>query len=568
MTNENGFDDLLKSFISMAEEKTETQDTWREVPVDLLTFFKSNKFLKESPYPGKQTEALETINKIIWSKLDKHKTFDEKDYSKITEGLLIFGKGSGKDFLASGILAYFAYVLNCMSNPQKFFGFGQGEPIDLINVAVNSYQANNVFFKKLKARLANCDWFKPVNYYPKAYNEYQTTKNQIRFFNGITAHSAHSEAEAYEGFNPLLVIFDEISGYDYKNAVFAYNTLRSSAVSRFNDKMLLIFISYPRSQEDFLMQKYNNYLMTKDESIFAMIGKSWEVNPKIKRESLQKDYDRDPEGAMCKYECIPPAIKQGFFQFPEKIDEVVKIGKKAQCHNIIIQDTITSRTIANGETKYYSGIEIFNLNLEPSFTYYIGGDGGVNSDSYVISLFHGEPTPVTVVENGETVEKLFNKPVEDLLLVWIPSKKERLPVDLLNVADVLSMICSKVHVKKALFDKFNSAEVVQRLISYGVDAEDKNWSNQFQLQLYQNLKNLIYTGQIELLDHTVDYGINANEELKHIQIINGNKIDHLKDKSKDMSDARAAAAWLCITDEPDIGKNYSMPAILGVKPIK
>lgn len=565
MTSENLFEDLLKSFISMAEERTESQDVWREKPVDLLTFFKSKDFLGESPYPGKQTEALEAINKIIWSKLGQHKPLNEKDYIKITEVLLIFGKGSGKDFLASGILAYYAYVLSCMNSPQKFFGFGQGEPIDLINVAINSYQANNVFFKKLKARLASCKWFKQVNNYPKAHNEYQTTKNQIRFFNNVTAHSAHSEAEAYEGFNPLLVIFDEISGYEYKNAEFVYNTLRSSAVSRFNDKMLLIFISYPRSQEDFLMQKYNNYLITKDESIFAMIGKSWEVNPKIKRESLQKDYERDPEGAKCKYECIPPAIKQGFFQFPEKIDEVVKVGKKAQCPNIIIQETITSRTLANGETKYYSGLEIYNLNLDPSYTYYIGGDGGVESDSYVISLFHGEPTPITVVENGEVVEKLFNKPVEDLLLVWRPSKKERLPVDLLNVADILGMICSQVYVKKALFDKFNSAEVVQRLISYGVDAEDKNWSNQFQLQLYQNLKNLIYTGQIELLDHTVDYGLNANEELKYIQIINGNKIDHLKDKSKDMSDARAAAVWLCSTDEPDMGEHYSMPTILGVR---
>lgn len=559
------FSNLVENFISLAEEKTDNQKIWREQPVDLLTFFRSKEFLGENPYPGKQTEFLENVNKIIWNKFELHKLDMNDVLKEVSEVLTIFGKGSGKDFLVSGILAYYAYLLCCLNDPQKFFGFGQGEPIDLINVAVNSYQANNVFFKKLKARLASCKWFKHVSNTPKMYNEYQTTKNQIRFHKNITAHSAHSEAEAYEGFNPLLVIFDEISGYKYENAEFAYNTLRSSAVSRFNDKMLIIFISYPRSQEDFLMRKYNNYLQTKDRSIFAMVGKTWEVNPKVSRESLQKDYDRDPEGSRCKYECIPPAIKQGFFQFPEKIDEVVKVGKKAQCPNIIIQETITTRTLDNGEQKFFAGLEIYNLNLDPSFVYYLGGDGGVRSDSYVISLFHAEPIPIQVVENGEVIEKMFNKPVEDLILVWKPSKKERLPVDVLNVADILGLICSQVHVKKALFDKFNSADVVQRLISYGVDAEDKNWSNQFQLQLYQNLKNLIYTGRIELLDHTVDYGLNANEELKNIQIINGNKIDHMKDKSKDMSDARAAAVWLCSNDEPEMTSNFSMPIIIGVK---
>src|SRR5690606_35123149 len=119
-----------------------------------------------------------------------------------------------------------------------------------------------------------------------------------------------------------------------------------------------------------------------------------------------------------------------------------------------------------------------------------------------------------------------------------------------------------------MFDKFNSAEVVQRLMSYGVEAEDKNFSNPFQVQIYQNLKGLIYTGNIALLDHEIDNGmddnrLNANEELKAIKLLNGNKIDHDRDKSKDFSDARAAAAWICSMDDPEQTEHFAIPLIFG-----
>lgn len=559
-------DALLNEFMNLASQKSPAKGIWREKPVDLVTFFKSKKFLNEKPYKGKQTEFLEKVNDIMWWKLTKNEKLCAEELREITELIVMFGKGSGKDFLVSGILAWVAYIICCMNDPHAYFGFGQEEPIDLINVAINAYQANNVFFKKFKARLLNCSWFKKVTIQPKRYNEFQVTKNQIRFYKNITAHSAHSEAGSFEGFNPLVVIFDEIGGFEFDKADECYKTLRSSAVSRYNNQTLLIFISYPRSQEDFLMTKYNQARESNDPQVYAIIGKSWEVNPKISREALQKDYDTDPESAQTRYECVPPAYSEGLFKFPEKIDEVVVPGKYSQCPNIIIQEKVTTRTLHNGQQRHFIGLEIYNLNLNPQWTYYLGGDGGVETDSYVLVLMHGEPSLVETIENGEVIQTWFNKPVEDLILTWKPSKKDRLPVDLLNVADVLEEICKQVYVKKALFDKFNSAEVVQRLMLYGVDAEDKNWSNPFQLQVYTNLKSLIYTGQIDLLDHTTfDDSVNANQELKAVKLINGNKIDHDPGKSKDMSDARAGAAWLCSMDEPEDIQHYSMPIIAGAR---
>ncbi|NMA67962.1 MAG: hypothetical protein GX958_00880 [Desulfitobacterium sp.] len=563
--------DLFSEFINIAESKLETQGIWKEEPVDLMTFFTSPDFLGEKPYPGKQTELVEIVNSIVQYKIIGNEEACPKELREVTELCTLFGKGSGKDFLASAILTYMCYVILCLNDPHGYFGFGKDTPIDLINMAINAYQANNVFFSEFKAKLTNCKWFKRVSYNPSqtphaTHRDFQLTKNQVRFYKNITAHSAHSEADSYEGFNPLVVIFDEIDGFDPDAAERAYTTLRSSAVTRFNDKVLLIFISFPRQSDGFMIKKYED--SKTNPQVYGIKGKSWEVNPSMKRESLQMEYDRDPEKAKMLYECEPPLYSQGLFTFPEKIDEVIMLGKKAQNNSLIIQESISTRTLANGEERHFIGLELHNLVLDPSFTYYIGGDGGVRSDSYVICLMHAEPTLIEIVENGEKVQKWINKPVEDLLLEWQPSKKDRLPVDLLNVADILEQICQQVHVRKAMFDKFNSAEVVQRLMTYGVEAEDKNFSNPFQVQIYQNLKGLVYTGNIALLDHEVynDLGENrqnANEELKAIKLINGNKIDHDRDKAKDYSDARASAAWICSMDDPEQTEHYAMPLIFG-----
>lgn len=558
---------LLDDMVNLAEDKKEHTGIWREEPVDLVTFFKDKKFLGETPYPGLQTELLEKVNEVLWFKMTGDKGLCRADLREVTEMVVMFGKGSGKDFLISGILTYVCYLLCCMNNPHSYFGFGQDEPIDLINVAINAYQANNVFFKKFKARLMNCKWFKRIGTFPTMYNEFQLTKNQIRFYKNITAHSAHSEADSFEGFNPLIIIFDEIGGFEHEQADSCYSTLRSSAVSRYNNKMLLLFISFPRSQDDYMMKKYNEAVKNGDPQVHAMIGKSWEVNPKIKRESLNKDYDRDPEGSKMKYECIPPAYRDGLFQFPEKIDEVTMVGKTSQCTGLVIEEKIVTRTLHTMEERHFVGLVLHNLQLDPSFIYYLGGDAGVSTDSYILALYHAEPCIIETVENGEVIQKWFNKPVEDLLLEWRPSKKDRLPVDLLNVADITEQICKQVHVKKALFDKFNSAEVVQRLMCYGVEAEDKNWSNPFQLQLYQNAKALVYTGQCSLLDFQSRYeGVLApNEELKALKIINGNKIDHDPDKGKDFSDARVGAMFICSNDEVEATEHFAMPVLSGAK---
>lgn len=545
---------LFEDVINLAESVNESRGLWREQPVGLVEFFE--KFLGEKPFPGKQTELLQTVEKI----LAKDELPEDDKLRQVTEYAAMWGKGSGKDFIISGIVAYVPYRLNCMYDPQGYFGFGKGEPIDIINLAKNAKQAENVFFTKLKARLASCKWFKKVDHPPEAFNEYQEKKDTIIFYNNIRAFSGHSEAGSFEGFNPLVGIFDEVGDFEWDLAEFCYDTIRSSAMSRYGKRALLLFISFPRSADDFMMYKYRQGQDPSFPEVMSSIGASWEVNLNIKREDLEMDYRKDPEGAAMRYECIPPANRGGFFKYPERIDDCVKKGKQ---NPVVLEEITLTTVLENGEERHFVGydVNVFKetLELDVSKTYYLGLDGGIEKDSYTLSLFHGETYYEEAIEGGEAVEKARNKPVEDLLIEWKPDTTYKIPVSVQNVIDIVEAICEKVHVKKALMDKFNSGAMVQKLMELGVEAEDKVFSNPFQLAIYTNFKNLAYTGQLELLDIE-----EANDDMKHILIVNSNKIDHEKGRSKDTCDARVAAVHLCSSDEPDEIKHWSMPTIAGV----
>ena len=553
MSDSFNISDLFEEFLGYAETENSSMGIWREKPMSLVEFFKYQ--LGETPFPGRQTELLQMVDSII----QKDDLPEDDKMKQVTEIVALWGKGSGKDFIISGIVAYIPYRLNCMNDPQGYYGFGKGEPIDIINLAKNAKQAENVFFTKLKARLKSCDWFKKVDRRPIAYNEYQEKKDTIVFYNEVRAFSGHSEAAAFEGFNPMVGIFDEVGDFDYELAEFCYETIRSSATSRFGNKALMLFISFPRSAEDFMMYKYGQGVDDEEKEVIASRGASWEVNTNIKREHLEMDYKKNPERAKMRYECIPPKQRGGFFQYPERIDDCVKIGKESPA--TLEEITLTSE-LGDGQERHFVGydIDLFKrtLELDQSKTYYLGLDGGIDSDSYTMSLFHAETFYEEVLEGGEAVEKPRNKPIEDMLIKWTPDTVHKVPVSVQNTIDMVEAICERVHVKKALMDKFNSGAMVQKLLELGVEAEDKVFSNPFQLSIYTQFKNLAYTGQLELLDEET-----ANDNMKHILLVNGTKIDHEKDREKDTCDARTASIHLCATDDPEEIENFSMPSIAG-----
>jgi hypothetical protein len=523
MSQQNTENALLDIFLNEFDEVIEGDPEWKEEPVDLDTYVTSPLFQDLPPFSPRQRAAI--VNLIGE---DPKKIFRREN--GVTTAVLLWGKGSGKDYVTSVVISYLAYVLCCMKSPQKFLGIAPGEPLDVINVAYSASQANLVFFSKLKQRID-----KPM------FNRFDPhiIEDKIEFPNQVRLHSRHSENESYEGFNVLMWVMDEASAFRDKtkraNADNIYATLKSSATSRFGRQWLGLVISYPRYQGDFTLRMYEQ--SATQPHIYGDKGATWEIHPIRTREDFDDDYRTDPEDARTKYECIPPAITDAFFSLPDKVFECdTEIEPIA-----FVEQTTTLRSTMDGE-RQYTALSTDILKKDFTNTYYIHCDPGLMSDSFVLCMGHVVEGEEAEVKKDEVVVILPRVQI-DLVLRWVPQQSK--PVDVLNVKDVIIQLSTYFNIKKVTFDKWNSASTIQELINNGIPAEDMSFSRGQQLEMYRNLRALIYNNLIKWPNNPI-----LCEELIKLQFLNGAKIDHPPGGSKDVADAVAGVTWWACEEKP------------------
>ena len=134
-----------------------------ERPVDLKTFVTSPDYLALPPLSEYQYSLIEKGSQI-YKESTLIKLFGQEEGKKrykqtCTEIIAQLGKGSGKDYTSTISVSYMVYLLLCLKDPATYYGKPPGDTIDIINIAVNAQQANNVFFKGLKTRIERSPWF-------------------------------------------------------------------------------------------------------------------------------------------------------------------------------------------------------------------------------------------------------------------------------------------------------------------------------------------------------------------------------------------------------------------------
>lgn len=510
--------ELEQLFLDEFDEIADGDPDWKEDPVDLDTYVTSPLYQDLPELSPRQRKAI-----VAMIGEDPKKVF--KRDNGVTTGVLLWGKGSGKDYVSSILISYLAYILNCLKNPQRFLDIAPGEPMDIINVAYSSSQANLVFFAKLKQRI-----IKPM------FNKYNAhiIEDKIEFPNQVRLHSRHSENESYEGFNILAWVMDEASAFKDKtkraNADNIYTTLKSSATSRFGRQWIGLVISYPRYEGDFTLRMYE--ASKEQPHIYGDFGATWEVHPIRTKEDFDDDYRTDPEDARTKYECIPPAITDAFFTLTDKIFEA-----NAEIPPVIFAEQTTTWRDTAGGRKSYTALKTDVLKKDFQNEYFIHCDPGLMSDSFTLAMGHKVAGEEKEVKKDEQMVILPRTQI-DLVLVWKP--RDGMPVDILNVKDVIIQLSSYFNLKKVTFDKWNSASTIQELIENGIPAEDMSFSRGQQVEMYRNLRSLVYNNLIKWQNNPL-----LCYELQKLQLLNGNKVDHPPGGSKDLADAVAGVAWWC-----------------------
>ena len=440
----------------------------------------------------------------------------------------LWGKGSGKDFVSRVAISRIVYLLLCLHSPQRSYGMIESDAIDAINMAYSSYQARNVFFEPMKRMLAASPWFK---------ERHDPRINQIFFSKNLVAHSGNSAQESFEGFNPILVVLDEIdafkTGVDLRrheswnpehSAEGIYNSLRSSTQSRFPGLGKTVLLSFLRRPEGFMMQEYKKAV--NDSKAYASggphNGATWVINPTKKRSDFDEEFRRNPEDSQMRYACVPTATVQHFFRNRDLI------------YNNFHYDPVTEKIKPDApmnpwqDGRFLQGYRVARRDMANR---YIHIDTGISNDAASICSVHVLQT-ITQYDVVVPIVKV------DFFAVLDPHEIGEIMLE--QVRDVVRSFLARKEGPPfrviVTFDQYQSRDSMQILAAEGittgyisVDKNDEPWIV---------LKDFIYTYRLLSPGSAL-----VPKELTQLVRVKGNKIDHPTGGSKDCADTLAGAVW-------------------------
>jgi hypothetical protein len=519
-------------------------EEFEEKPVDLREFVTSPKYLGLPPLSELQYELIEKSSQI-YKESTLIKLYGEEEGKKrfkqtCNEVIAQLGKGSGKDYSSTISVAYMVYLLLCLKDPATYYGKPPGDSIDILNIAINAQQASNVFFKGFITRIERSPWFA---------GKYDQKASEMKFDKAITVHSGHSQREAWEGYNVITVILDEISGFAMENttghdqaktADAIYDMYRASVMSRFPDFGKVILLSFPRFKNDPIQKFYESVIGEKETIVrskllkmdddlpdgtegneitveweedhiisylypktYALKRPTWEVNPTKKIEDFKVDFYKNSLDALGRFACMPPEMIDAFFKSREKVEKAfnntgLAVDSFGRLENWFIPD--------------------------PDKRYFIHVDLAQKHDHCAVAMAHVDRWVNVKVTNE------YSQPAPiisvDAVRYWTPTADKS--VDFTEVKDyILALKTRGFNISVCTFDRWNSHDMMQQLKSYGINTEilsvaKKHYDDMAMVVLEERL----HGPHIPLLI----------DELLQLKIMR-DKVDHPRKGSKDLADA-------------------------------
>lgn len=534
------------------------EDAFEERPVDIEEFVTSNKYLALPPLSEYQYQMIKASTQIykletlinLYGEEDGKKRFAQT----CNEVIFQLGKGSGKDYTSTIACSYIVYLLLCLKDPARYYGKPPGDSIDIINVAVNAVQAQQVFFKGFKNRITRCRWFD---------GKYNEKVGSVEFIKSITVHSGHSQRESWEGYNLLFAILDEISGFDLestsgneqaKTASAIYKMFRGSVDSRFPQYGKVALLSFPRFKNDYIQQRYNEVVAEKEivmrkhkfkvdtalpdgiegnefeieweeehilsysqPKVFALKRPTWEINPTIKIEDLAMNFYSDPVDALSRFACMPPEAIDAFFRSREKVEKAF--------NNINLA--------LNDENRFKEWFQ-----PDPDKMYYVHVDLAQKHDHCAVAMAHVDSW-VTMKMAG-AMTNAAPKVVVDAVRFWTPRSDKA--VDFTEVKEyIISLKRRGFNIKRVTFDRWNSFDMMEQLKAEGMNCEILSVAKKH----YEDMALTVAEERLQgpFIKLLID-------ELLELRIVKKDKVDHPRKGSKDLADATCGAIYNAISLTP------------------
>jgi len=514
-TTQNFLDNASKE--QLAEVKWLLENpSFVERPVDIHTFVNNKNYLgmefviTGNKGSGCRPRILDRLSEI----------FDGDE--KYEEFILMCGIGWGKDFASSIVLTYQLYRLQCLKNPQSYYGLSRGSTIHLMLMSINEKHARDVLFSEVKARLDNAsDKLRAMlKYNPKIITEFQFLKN-------ISLIPGNSKDTTFVGYNIFCGIIDEGDDYiqtaERDSAMEGYNSIKQRILSRFGNKGMLGIIGSPKTVDGFMMRMYNNeeevsnryrlWVPSWDSKLGTplLCGRYFTYQDMEIPVEFQNAFRTDPEGAMRDLCAKPAMAKQPFFTLYQKIDEMFDEREtpfnvkddKAKSFLSFKEDIAGNREIS-----YFAHLDLaVNRKKGDKLGFAIG-----HIDGYV---------EIDFVEKPKIV-------VDIAMSITAPPGGEILFDDIKQMIYFLESRGFSFDTITA--DSWNSIDMLQSLKSHGISSEmlsvDKETAP------YETFKKAVYENRIKCHQYEL-----LKKEMERLELINGEKVDHPKTFSKDCVDA-------------------------------
>lgn len=556
----------LSDFIEnqfIEESINKVDSPFEEAPVDFRTF-------NESPFYLYKSELSERQYKDCLAVLGNDPTQIFSANRQYTLATFLWGKGAGKDLVAARIMAYVTYVLLCYKDPSAYFFGNAGMNIDLINVAIKGDQAQEIFFSMLCTNIKESPWFKrhfkiyadnrlyssPKHY--KRGNIIRIGTNKITFPKKIRAFSETSDNESWEGYTPVMVLLDELSGFVTKakilNGEKILSTAHSSVISRRTTTFcgFVIILSYPRQEEgDITLSQYTKSLMRDPKTnqpmfphIYGSFGFSWHIKPekyfadpvtgeieyfifrnkRVNRFMNKKDTDNigvkvpmfykndasEPESFMTKYMCIPKRTVGGWLEYPERAYFAINPNIVPL---FILQDYAHSIQNEHGTFDYLAKKIIACKEQDPyvrNQPHVLWLDNAEKHCDAVIGIGRLEKA-TRVIEGKESIVDVCR--IVDIIN-WTP--RPDLPISISNVEKFLvEEIRKYINVREVYSDGWQSAEIEEKLRRIGIKAGRYNLLG----TQYDLLKYALYNNLVEIFDEEPYVDRTSQEQTSIEQIV-------------------------------------------------
>lgn len=515
-------------------EKKDDGSIFEFEPMPLAAFIKDKSFLGLPPLSPKQFDAVEVATQVYFPQTMKLLGWQKRKY--VNELVLLWGKGSGKDYISRIIHLRVAYLLMALKNPQAYYFHKDMpvgvEPFHLLNTATTKEQAANIFFAPLRKMIQKSPFFRARG---------QVLVGQVKFEKSIYLVSGHSEAEAQEGMNLFIAILDEIAAFKTdeevadiarlrlrknmpQSANSIYDFAHSSRVTRFPRAGKVILLSFPRFKGDFITTKYDEG--KKNSKVYTSFGSTFDVNPTKKLSDFDDEKKRNPVRYKCRILCQPGLAEDAFFRNEGAIQRAFK-------HEL--DDPVDHQTKRIKTT----------FRCEHNFLCYGHVDLAKNRDRAAFCLVHAYDVVEHEVPMEDEDKKIIQLPMikTDILRYYeAPPGGE---VNYNEIMDDITMLYDDrgFNLDLLTFDGYQSVQMMQTLEDRGIRVD--NLSVDRTREPYESWQDALYDGRFVCYYSK----ILVEEEIPFLIDCKGKKIEHRREGAKDGADAVAGAVHNCIVEE-------------------